>query len=226
MRTSRATSTPTCVAFAACMGLALAAPALAQSMKTSNDNAALKQILRCDTAVQVAPGGGQTQRNVGPIKPTLTAKAQLSIGSSTTWVVEGGDPLMVTYCVAPAVQNTGNAPWTQPLRLKLVDQRTVDYVNEDPFAQDILTPKPNTGELKGIPHAPAVFPLVQVPVPVVPGPWVAVPVPANGWCRTVAWYQRPDLRIQVSQQGAAVSCPVQFSSPLSRIKPNQPPPKN
>lgn len=210
---------------AACLAVACAVPAMATSMKASDDNAGGRLILRCGTAaVQDAAKAIDESRDD---KPRKLMQARLVVGSSTTWVVEGGEPMMVTYCVAPAVQNSGNTPWTQTVDLKLVDTRQVDYVNEDPNAKNIFTPKPKTGKLIPSQHEQAKFPLVPVPLPVIPGPWVGVPVvPANSWCKTVPWYKRPDLQIQATGPGAGIYCPVQFSSPLSRIKANPPQPKD
>lgn len=209
-----------------CLGVMGIAPVAATTMKASDDASGQHKLMfGCVTdPVQSTPKRSSALRTNEPVRQPIARTAQLNIGSSTTWVVEGGDPLMVTYCVAPAVQSTGNTPWTLAVELKLVDIRTVDHPNEDPNASQVFTPKPATGPLQSSTHQKANFPPVQVQLPVIPGPWVAVPVvPTNGWCKTVAWYQRPDLQIQATGRGVSAYCPVQFTSPLSRIKPNKPP---
>lgn len=209
-----------------CLALMAAAPAMAVSMKTSEDGVGEfghgSNIKPCGIYTMSAVGDGSQHdaafRRQTPERTTLAnGQAQqaqptqpvlrLKIGYSATWVIKGGSPLEVQFCVKPTIQNIGSAPWTLPFVLLMKDMRSqAENPAEDPNGQ-------SQGKAIFNPHVHHLFQEASVQVPLLGGP--PVPIVTQDWCgRSVKWYQRPRLVIVSKGAGMDNSCSVEFGLPL------------
>lgn len=213
------------------LAMGAAMPAVAVSMKTSDDGGGthvggtppcIIGTVASNPIGSPGPVGSTALRQANNPKPATKGQAQmaksaafvprLKIGYTATWVLKGGAPLVVQFCIKPTIQNIGNVPWTAPFTLQMLDGRMGDDLfNEDPNGQTLGAAIPGTS-ISHLTHTPQSF--ISAPVSASIPVGATITIQAPDWCgKTVKWYQRPKLVIVSQGTGMDNSCPVVFGPP-------------